>query len=198
MIVTRYLLYISILYCFCACNRTDTLFVRIFSNHSGISFNNKVTENDSINPIDAEFLYNGGGVAVGDFNKDGRPDLYFTASQVFNRMYLNEGDFTFRDITSQANVSGEGHWCNAASVVVINNDSWEDIYVCATISKSQIRRANLLYINQGLNTDGLPVFKEMAKEYNLADTGYSVHAAFFDYDRDGDLDMYLVTTTPAL
>ncbi len=141
-----------------------------------------------------EFLYNGGGVAVGDFNRDGLPDLYFTASQVSNKMYLNEGDFVFKDVTEEAHVTGEKRWCNAASVVDINNDGWPDIYVCASIKKNPAERTNLLYINQGLDKNGVPFFKEMAKEYNLADTGFSVNAAFFDYDNDGDLDMYLVRT----
>lgn len=164
------------------------------SSETGITFNNKVTENDSINPMDMEFLYNGGGVAIGDFNNDSLPDVYFTASQVSNKLYLNEGGFSFRDVTVQAKVTGEGRWSNAASVVDINNDGWQDIYVCVTIKKDPAERANLFYINQGNQQDGIPVFKEMAKEYGLADTGFSVHAPFFDYDNDGDLDMYLVNT----
>lgn len=141
-----------------------------------------------------EFLYNGGGVAVGDFNNDGLPDLYFTASTTSNKLYLNKDNFAFEDITVKAGVTGEGRWSNAASVVDINNDGLEDIYVCATIKKDPVQRTNLFYINQGLNKEGTPTFKEMAKEYHLADTSLSVHAAFFDYDNDGDLDMYLVTT----
>ncbi|MEP6947891.1 MAG: VCBS repeat-containing protein [Ginsengibacter sp.] len=141
-----------------------------------------------------EFLYNGGGVAVGDFNNDGLPDLYFTASTTSNKLYLNKGNLAFEDITEKAGVTGEGRWSNAASVVDINNDGLADIYICATIKKNPEQRRNLLYINQGLNKDGIPTFKEMAKEYHLDDTSLSVHAAFFDYDNDGDLDMYLVTT----
>src|SRR6478672_2538225 len=89
------------------CNNKQTLFIRLSSSHTGISFNNKIVENDSINPLDLEFLYNGGGVAVGDFNNDGLPDLYFTASTVSNQLYLNEGDLKFEDITGKAGVSGE-------------------------------------------------------------------------------------------
>jgi len=179
---------------FISCNLSNTLFRQIPSSESGITFSNIVTENDSINPLDMEFLYNGGGVAVGDFNRDGLPDLYFTASQLPNKLYLNKGNFNFKDITEEAHVGGENRWCNAASVVDINNDGWPDIYVCASIKKDASLRANLFYINQGNDKNGVPVFKEMAKEYNLADTGFSVHAAFFDYDNDGDLDMYLVNT----
>ncbi len=170
------------------------LFKKLSSNHTHITFNNKVVENDSINPIDLEFLYNGGGVAVGDFNNDGLQDLYFTASQESNRLYLNKGDFVFDDVTATAHVNGEGMWSNGATVVDINNDGLQDIYVCMTIKKSPLQRHNLLYINQGLNKEGIPVFKDMAAEYHLRDTGYSVQAAFFDYDNDGDLDMYLLRT----
>ncbi|MEP7374680.1 MAG: VCBS repeat-containing protein [Chitinophagaceae bacterium] len=187
------LLFTSLLF-LAACQHRDTMFTEIDSSKSGITFNNTITENDSINPIDMEFLYNGGGVAIGDFNNDGLPDVYFSASQVSNKFYLNKGDFTFRDVTEEAQVTGEGRWCNAASVVDINNDGWMDIYVCTTIKKDPAQRANLFYINQGNQKDGVPLFKEMAKECNLADTGFSVHAPFFDFDNDGDLDMYLVNT----
>ncbi|MEJ7766435.1 MAG: VCBS repeat-containing protein [Chitinophagaceae bacterium] len=174
--------------------REAVLFERISSSHSGIHFDNKISENDSINPIDLEFLYNGGGVAVGDFNNDHLPDLYFTASIEPNRLYLNKGDLMFEDITGEAQVGGNGRWANGASVVDINNDGWEDIYVCNTIRENPQERKNHLYINQGLNSVGIPVFKDMAEEYHLADTSYSVHASFFDYDNDSDLDMYLLTT----
>ncbi|MBC7830179.1 MAG: VCBS repeat-containing protein [Chitinophagaceae bacterium] len=185
-----------LLFCI-SCQQSNTLFKNISSFHSNIKFNNEVVENDSINPLDMEYLYNGGGVAIGDFNRDGRPDLYFTASQVENKMYLNKGDFVFEDITTTAKVNGEGRWCNGASVVDINNDGLDDIYVCASVKKDPLQRTNLFYINQGNNKDNIPVFREMAKEFNLADTGYSVHAAFFDYDRDGDLDVYIATTSLA-
>ena len=186
------IVFISVI--FFGCNATPTLFKQIPSSQSGITFNNIITENDSINPLDLEFLYNGGGVAVGDFNNDDLPDLYFTASTTSNKLYLNKGNLSFTEITDKAGVAGAGRWSNAASVVDINNDGLADIYVCATIHKNPQERRNLFYVNQGVNNEGIPVFKEMAKEYQLADTSLSVHAAFFDYDNDGDLDMYLVTT----
>jgi len=178
----------------CNTNNTPTLFRQLPANKTGIDFINQVVENDSINPLDLEFLYNGGGVAVGDFNRDGKPDLYFTASTISNKLYLNKGDLNFADITDQAGVTGNGSWSNAASVVDINNDGLLDIYVCTSIKKNPEHRKNLLYVNQGVNGEGIPLFKEMAREYLLDDTSMSVHAAFFDYDNDGDLDLYLVNT----
>lgn len=179
---------------FAHCKSAPTVFERIPSNQSNIHFSNEITENDSINPIDLEFLYNGGGVGVGDFNTDGLPDLYFTGNMVSNKMYLNKGNFTFTDVTEISKTAGMGKWCNAPSVIDINGDGLPDIYLCVTIHKDSEKRKNLLYVNQGNNKEGIPEFKEMAAAYGLADTSYSVHAAFFDYDNDGDLDMYLVTT----
>ena len=180
-----------------SCKRSYTLFEMIPSSQSGIYFNNVVVENDSINPLDMEYLYNGGGVAIGDFNNDNKPDIYFTASQGENKLYLNKGDFAFEDVTKAAKVTGEGRWCNGAAVVDINNDGLDDIYICATIKTNPEERTNLLYINQGNDKSGTPLFKEMARQYNLADTGFSVQAAFLDYDRDGDLDVYIATTSLA-
>ena len=197
MYCSRFIWLFMFLLCICiaACtSKPSALFKRIPAAHSGIHFNNRIVESDSINPIDLEFLYNGGGVAAGDFNNDGLTDLYFTASTGPNRLYINEGDLRFRDVTDMSGVTGEGRWSNAASLIDINNDGWEDIYVSTTIKKDPEQRKNLLYINQGLSKTNVPVFKEMAEEYKLADTSHSVHAAFFDYDNDGDLDMYLATT----
>lgn len=186
--------YILFFFILISCNREKTLFEKIDPSHSGIRFVNTVVENDSINPIDMEYLYNGGGIAVGDFDNNGFDDLYFTASTTANRLYLGKGDLSFTDVTEEAGVNGQGKWANAASAVDINNDGWMDIYVCNTIRTNPTERKNLLYVNQGLNKNKIPVFREMAEAYHLADTSHSVHAAFFDYDNDSDLDMYLVTT----
>ncbi len=175
-----------------ACTNRSTLFQKISSDQSGIHFNNLIVENDSINPMDLTNIYNGGGVGIGDFDRDGRPDIYFAGNLVSNKLYLNRGDFKFEDITDKAGVGGQGEWCRGVAVVDINNDGWPDIYVCATILNDPNRRRNLLYINQGLDKDGIPHFMEMAREYGLGDTLYSTMAEFFDYDKDGDLDMYLV------
>ena len=119
-------------------------------------------------------------------------DIYFTGNLVSNKLYLNKGKFKFEDVTKEAGVEGKGRWCRGVSVVDINNDGWMDMYVCVSMDKDPQKRQNLLYINQGLDKNGVPVFKEMAAEYGLNDTTYSTMAAFFDYDNDGDLDMYLV------
>jgi hypothetical protein len=184
------LLFISLL--FFSCQQDSKLFHIVSPEHSGIHFNNKIVENDSINPIDVTNIYNGGGVGIADFNNDGLPDIYFTGNLVSNKLYLNKGKMQFDDITEEAGVNGQGKWCRGIAVVDINNDGWMDMYVCASMDKNPEKRKNLLYVNQGLDKKGIPVFKEMAAEYGLDDTTHSTMAAFFDYDNDGDLDMYLV------
>jgi ASPIC/UnbV protein/VCBS repeat protein len=176
-----------------ACNNSNksVLFEKISSSHSGITFNNSITENDSINPIDVVNIYNGGGVGIGDFNNDGLQDIFFTGNMVPCRLYLNKGNFKFEDITDKAGVGGLGRWARGVSVVDINNDGLMDIYICNTIYKDSLRRRNILYVNQGVGKDGIPHFKDMAAEYGLDIHVQSTMASFFDYDNDGDLDMYL-------
>ena len=175
--------------------KKSTLFEQISSSHSGIKFNNLITESDSVNPLDLVNIYNGGGVGAGDFNGDGLIDLYFTGNMVSNRLYLNKGDFKFEDITEKAGVNGIGRWARGVSIVDINNDGLPDIYVCNTIYKDLKRRRNLLYVNQGVQKDGIPIFKDMAQEYGLEAGDQSTMASFFDYDNDGDLDMYLTVNS---
>jgi hypothetical protein len=175
----------------CRSRKPTTLFGLIPAEQSHITFDNRITENDTINPFDMTNMYNGAGVGVGDFNNDGLNDIYFAGNQVPCQLYLNEGDFKFRDVTTVAKVDGNDKWCRGVAVVDINNDGLQDIYVCATIYSSAERRKNLLYVNQGNNADSIPVFKEMAAEYGLDDDSHSTMASFFDYDNDGDLDVYI-------
>jgi hypothetical protein len=174
-----------------SCRKENTLFRQISASHTGIYFNNQIIENDTMNALDMVNLYNGSGIGIGDFNNDGLPDIYFGGSIVPCKLYLNKGRFKFRDITDEAKAGGEGRWCSGVSVVDINNDGWMDIYVCATMKEKASERKNILYINQGLSPDHIPIFKDMAAEYGLDDNSHSVQAAFFDYDNDGDLDVYI-------
>src|SRR5450432_2115710 len=174
-----------------ACNKKYSLFENISSSHSGLTFYNKIIENDSINPLTVVNIYNGGGVGIGDFNNDGLPDIYFTGNMVPCRLYLNKGNFTFEDITEKAGVAGMGRWARGISVIDINNDGLMDMYVCNTIYADSLRRRNILYVNQGIDKDGIPHFKDMAAAYGLDINVQSTMASFFDYDNDGDLDMYL-------
>lgn len=171
--------------------KKQTLFQRLPSSSTGITFNNLVVENDSINPLDKLNIYNGGGVGIGDFNNDGLPDVYLVGNAVSNKLYLNKGDMKFADVTDKAGVPGSKGWGRGVAVVDINNDGLLDIYICYTLLNDPVKRTNLLYVNQGIDKDGVPHFKEMAKEYGLDINVHSTMASFFDYDNDGDLDMYL-------
>ncbi|MBC3784763.1 VCBS repeat-containing protein [Spirosoma utsteinense] len=168
------------------------LFERLDSSDTGITFSNTITDNDTLNILNYQYIYNGGGVGVGDFNGDQKPDLFFAGNQVANRLYVNKGDMAFQDATQSAGVGGGGRWCSGVSVVDVNADGRLDVYVSNTLHKSAARRANLLYVNQGNDADGMPRFREMATDFGIADTTYTTHSAFFDYDNDGDLDLYVL------
>lgn len=174
----------------------DTLFKARTAEDTGIYFNNVIQSyvNDTINPLDFEYLYNGGGVATGDFNNDGLLDLYFAGNFVSSKMFLNEGSLEFRDITDQSRTKTD-RWATGVSVVDINNDGWMDIYVCVAGMTDHANLKNLLFINKGLDAEGLPVFAEEAEKYGIADEGYSTMAAFFDYNKDGFIDIYVLTNS---
>lgn len=176
-------------------DKNPPLFKSLPSIQTGVTFKNTITENDKLNILNEAYIYNGGGVGVGDFNNDGLADIYLAGNMVSNKLYLNKGGLKFQDITTVAGVGGEGKWCTGVSVVDINADGWLDIYVCATFLKDAHKRMNLLFINQGNNKQGIPTFKESAKSYGIADDGYSTQGVFFDYDNDGDLDLYVLTNT---
>ncbi len=171
---------------------TNTLFTEKTLQQTGIDFENRVTENDSLNILTYEYLYNGAGVAVGDVNNDGLADIYFSGNMVTNKLYLNRGDFKFEDITGKAGVAGRERWKTGVSMADINADGWLDIYVCYSGPGADEARRNELYINNGIK-EGVPVFTESAAQYGLDAPGtYTTQCAFFDMDRDGDLDAFMV------
>jgi hypothetical protein len=169
----------------CTHETKEKLFTQLSSESSGIHFRNDIHDSDSSYSFINEFGYMGGGVGIGDFNNDGLKDIFFSGNQVSSRLYINKGNNQFEDITGKAGV-GTTVWATGVSIVDINNDGYDDIYLCVFGKDLMHRAKNLLFINQHDLS-----FKEEASVYGIADTGYSTQAAFFDYDRDGDLDMYL-------
>lgn len=164
---------------------------------SGITFINQLTEGPNTNVLMYEYFYNGGGVAIGDLNKDGLDDIYFTGNMVPNTLYLNKGNLKFDDITEKSGVSGrEGPWTTGVTMADVNGDGWLDIYVCYSGNLPAEKRKNQLFINQGLNEEGLPFFEERAEEFGLDIDSFSTQALFFDFDLDGDLDMFLLNHNP--
>ena len=154
---------------------------------TGIAFENKITDTDTLNILDYLYYYNGGGVAIADFNNDGLPDIYFTSNQGSNKLYLNKGSFKFEDITDKAGVQGKGNWKTGVTVADVNGDGLLDIYVCEVGGYKSFKGRNELFINNGDLT-----FTESAQAYGLDIAGFNTQAVFFDYDHDGDLDMFLV------
>ncbi len=173
------------------------LFALLPSEKTGVDFANTLTEGLNTNVLMYEYFYNGGGVAVGDLNGDGLDDLYFTANMVSNKLYLNKGGMKFEDVTVVSGVSGrEKPWKTGVTMADVNGDGKLDIYVCYSGNVSPESLKNQLFINKGPNSAGVPVFEEMAEAYGLANPSTSTQAAFFDYDRDGDLDMFLLNHNP--
>ncbi|MEM6343748.1 MAG: CRTAC1 family protein, partial [Bacteroidota bacterium] len=166
------------------------LFTLLDSQETGISFINRLPNQDEFNIYTYRNFYNGAGVAIGDVNQDGLQDIFLTANLESNRLFLNKGDLQFEDITETAGIAGERAWSTGVSMADVNADGWIDIYVCNSGDIAGDGKQNELYINQ---KDG--TFLEEAEKYGLADPGYSTHAAFFDYDKDGDLDVYLLNNS---
>jgi hypothetical protein len=185
-----FLLIILLLSCQPEMEKKPTLFIEIPSNISGVDFRNDLSFDEDFNVFTYRNYYNGGGVAIGDVNNDGLADLYFTGNLVPNKLYLNRGDFRFEDVTDKAGVAGARAWSTGVAMADVNGDGLLDIYVCNSGDISGDNKQNELFINQGDGT-----FLEQAEAYGLADQGFSTHAVFFDYDKDGDLDVYLLNNS---
>ncbi len=161
------------------------------SDGAGVSVNN-LKPTPEFNVLKYMYYYNGGGVGAGDFNNDGKIDLFFAANQGQNKLYLNAGNLQFKDVTADAKIPDDGGWSTGVSVVDINNDGLLDIYVCRVGNHETLHSHNLLLVCQGIDKNGVPSYKDESKEYGLDFSGFSTQAVFFDYDMDGDLDMYLL------
>jgi hypothetical protein len=170
--------------------KTKSLFKKLDSDQTGIDFQNELSSNSNFDVFRYRNYYNGGGVAIGDINNDGLPDVYLTSNMNGNRLYLNKGGLKFEDITNAAGVKGTRSWSTGVSLADVNADGLLDIYVCNSGDIKGDNRENELFINQGDLT-----FKEQAKDLGLNDNGFSTHAVFFDYDRDGDLDCYILNNS---
>lgn len=187
------IIYFLCLLAFLSCSKKEKtgLFQLMSSDATGINFENKITNTEEANIFSYRNFYNGGGVAIGDINNDGLPDVFFTANMGSNKLYLNKGDFKFEDITQKAGVAEADKWNTGVVMVDINNDGLLDIYVCnAGYRKFTKSQKNALFINNGNLT-----FTESAAKYGLDEGGYTTHAAFFDYDLDGDLDCYILNNS---
>ncbi len=175
-----------------SCSDKKKLFHLVDGDESGVVFNNIITINDSINILESEFTYNGGGVAVGDLNGDGLQDIYFCGNQVPNKLYLNAGGLTFVDVTDKASVQKKkGQWSSGVTFIDINTDGKQDIYVCNTMIEDSLLLRDLLFVNQGNDERGIPHFKEMGDEYGIREDSHNSISTFLDYDLDGDLDLFV-------
>lgn len=188
--------------CTTSCDRDNkvmggnTTFKFLDISQAGISFSNDLEYTEDFNIYLYKSFYNGAGVGLADFNNDGLQDIFFCGNQVDNKLYLNLGNFKFKDVTESANIASRGAWSTGVSIVDINADGWMDLYVCKSGKPDSKNRNNELFIHTGkLDATGSPVFEESAREWGIDDLGFSVNATFFDYDLDGDLDMYLLNNS---
>lgn len=188
----KYLLNIVCLLCLISCSKKeseDKIFIMLDHSDTGIDFSNNLTETESLNYFTYSYIYMGGGVATGDINNDGLIDIFFTGNQVSNKLYLNKGNLKFEDITKKAGIGGDSRWYTGVTMADVNGDGFLDIY-CSVAGKFEPKN-NELYINNGNGT-----FTEKAKEYGIDDIGSSVQGTFFDYDKDGDLDLFVANYPP--
>jgi hypothetical protein len=174
------------------------LFTSLPASYTGIRFENRIADTPDFNVFTYRNFYNGGGVATGDLTGDGLPEIVLTANLTGPRLYLNAGAFRFRDVTAASGIKfkGQGAWATGVTMADVNGDGRLDIYICYAGNGTPERRANELWVNQGVGSDSIPHFREMAADYGIADRGYSTQAVFFDYDRDGLLDLFVLNNSP--
>ncbi|HEV2831676.1 MAG TPA: VCBS repeat-containing protein, partial [Hanamia sp.] len=188
--------FIATVFCFVSGCKSKTKVPAIFEVMSdaktGLHFANRLMPTPEFNIFKYLYFYNGAGIGAGDFNNDGKMDLFFTANQGQNKLYLNEGDLQFKDVTTEAKIFNDNAWSTGVSVVDINNDGLLDIYICRVGKYETLNSQNQFLICQGIDKNGVPFYKDEAHEFGLDFKGFCTQAAFFDYDGDGDLDMYLL------
>lgn len=195
--IARLIFLLSCCTTFQCCNnaepsKKEVQFEILEASKTGLDFSNKLTPTDQLNILKYMYYYNGGGVGAGDFNNDGKIDLFFAANQTTNKLFLNTGNLHFKDVTAAAKIPNNGSWSTGVSVVDINNDGLLDIYICKVGNHETLQGSNQLLICKGIDGNGIPFYEDEAKAYGLDFSGYSTQAVFFDYDGDGDLDMYLL------
>ncbi len=183
----RYTLFLLISFLLLSCQHDDQLFTLLSHKRTGIAFRNTLKEFPGFNSLDYGYMFNGAGVSAGDIDNDGLVDLFFTGNLAGNRLYRNKGNFRFEDITETSGIYAFESWCTGTNMADVNGDGLLDIYVCSSTDKRQRFRKNLLFLNNGDLT-----FSERAEEYGIADVAYSTHSAFLDYDKDGDLDLFVL------
>jgi len=175
-----------------SCTDGTKLFTNVSSETTGITFNNIIPDNDSLSILRFDYIYNGGGVAIADYNNDGLQDILFTGNIVDNALYLNRGDWNYEDVSVVSGISPSGRWSTGVAVIDINLDGLQDLYITASGHDKTEVLSNQLLICQHIDSSGIPHYKDMSSAYGLVDSSYSTNAAFFDYDNDEDLDLIVI------
>lgn len=178
------------IFLFSCSEKNERLFILLDSSRTNIGFENRIIESDTFNILTEEYIFNGGGVAIIDFNNDGLKDIFFSGNQVNSKLYINKGNFIFKDISNTSGINAFSYWATGLAVADINADGWMDLYVCT--SKLGNHKQNILFVNQGLDKNGYPTFQDRAEIFGIGDSSNSMGAVFFDYDMDGLLDLYVV------